>query len=478
VIGIPDVSTLDPALVSDPTSMSVASLVYGGLVRLNATLQVVPDGATRWSISRDGKTYTFAVRRHLRFADGRPVTAQDFVTSLRRAVGGLESSSTASAYLQLIAKGRHGVPRITAPNAHTVRIVVQHPAAHFLAELAFPISFVPDPALAQRYGASWTDHAAGFGPYEVAAWRHSKYLTLIRNPHYYGPRPQVKRITVSFEPDEVTALHDYNSGAVDLVTGLPPGHAFSTHPAGAQQVRLLAMDYLAFNTANFPFRKTDVRRAFAAVWSPAFVRQTMGRSAYPATSILPAGFGLKPVTWKPEGKPLAYLKAAKVARGQNFPAVTLILPRDPALHELALALRRSWQRYLNIDVTVRQLNLSNYIRVLDARTFDLAFVRWGADYPDPQDFLGTQLGPSSDNVTGWSGKHYDALVPLADSYSPLDSRRSALFRRAEALAAARLPYLPLDEPAEWAVVRPGLTGITVTPLGTLYLDPARSRFVR
>jgi oligopeptide transport system substrate-binding protein len=472
VIGVSDVPTLDPALASDPTSLSVASLVYGGLVRLDGSLHVIPDGAARWTISRDGKTYTFHLRRGLRFASGAAVTAQDFVSSLRAAIGASGTSSTVSAYLAAIARGAHGVPRITAPAPRTVQIVLQRPTAHFLAELAFPISFIPDPSLVTQYGPSWTDHAAGFGPYRVAVWRHSTYLRLVRNRYYYGGTPAVKSITLQFEPDEATALQAYGQHTLDVVSGLAPAQTFPGDPSGLRRARLLAMDYLAFNTDQMPFKKADVRRAFAAVWSPAFVQHAMGRAAFAASSILPAGFGLNPVTWKPAKSPARYLAAAGFAHGRHFPQVTVILPRDPALHALALTLQRSWQRYLQVNVTVRQLNLSNYVRVLDARTFDLAFVRWGADYPDPQDFLGTQLGTSSDNVTGWAGKRYDALVPLADSYNPVDPRRSTLFRRAERLAATRVPYLPMDEPAESALVRPGIVGISISPLGALYIDPS------
>src|SRR5947209_15092515 len=167
VTGMSDVPTLDPALVSDPTSISLASLVYGGLVRLDAQLHVVPDGAKRWTISRDGKTYTFILRRNLRFPNGRRVTAADFATALHRAQAPETSSGPASFYLGLIRQSH--VPRqmsgIEAVSPTTLRITLARPAAHFLAQLAFPVSYVPDPTLIGRFGANWTDHAAGFGPF-------------------------------------------------------------------------------------------------------------------------------------------------------------------------------------------------------------------------------------------------------------------------------------------------------------------------
>lgn len=476
VAGLSDLPTLDPALVTDPTSMSVASLVYGGLVRFDARLRVRPDAATRWTISRDGKTYTFYLRRGLRFASGRQVTASDIVTSLDHAIAGDVSSTTAS-YLSLVARGKRGVPRIEATARRTVRITLARPSAHFLAELAFPVTFVPDPALRPLYGAAWTDHAAGFGPYMVSEWRHGTYLRLVRNPRYAGARPAIRRITIRFA-DERSALADYRRGTADLVSGLGPGEPSPGRMKGLRRVRLLAQDYLAFNTARKPFRRNAVRHAFAAIWSPAFVTRTMGAAAYPSRGLLPQAFGLPVPPWKPAMSPARYLAAGGYPSGKRFPAVTLILPRDPALREMGLALRRSWQRFLGVDVAVRELNLSNYVRVLDARAFDLAIVRWGADYPDPQDFLGTQLGRSSNNVTGWSSKQYDSLVPLADSYNPRDARRAALFREAAAVATDKTPILPLDEPAQVVLVHPGLRGVALTSLGTVAVDPAALRFIR
>src|SRR5579875_1712950 len=102
IAGVTDVPTLDPALVSDPTSISVASLVYGGLVGLDSRLQVVPDGASRWQVSPNGRVYTFFIRHHLRFANGRPVTASDFAAALERALGPEGASGTGTFYLNLI----------------------------------------------------------------------------------------------------------------------------------------------------------------------------------------------------------------------------------------------------------------------------------------------------------------------------------------------------------------------------------------
>jgi oligopeptide transport system substrate-binding protein len=483
IVGLSDIPTLDPALASDPTSISVASLLYGGLVRLDRNLHVQPDGARRWTISRDGLVYTFFIRHSLRFADGRPVTARDFAGALERALGPEGSAGTATSYLQLIAQRSAiagGATRTTRGidvlNRRTLRITLSHPAAHFLTELAFPASYVPDPLLAARYGSNWTDHAAGFGPFYVQSWQHGRYLTLARNPYYYGGRPALQQIRLHLYGSERSAMRAYQRGAVDVVSGLPAGQSVTAHVTGMQRTPALAMDYLAFNTTRLPFHRYNARWAFAAAAQPAMIARVMGNAVFPARSFLPSAFHLAVPITRASRIPSIYLARAHYPLGQGFPPTSLIIPRDASLRALAQHLRKAWKQQLGVDVQIRSLNPKNYGTVLDARSFDLALVRWGGDYPDPQDFLGTQLGSSASNVTGWAGHVYDDDIVVADSYHPTDPRRDQLFRQAAGIAERHVPLLPLDEPAVTAVIRPGLSGVHLTGLGTIYGDWAHARF--
>jgi oligopeptide transport system substrate-binding protein len=362
---------------------------------------------------------------------------------------------------------------IAAVNASTLRITLSHPGAHFLAELAFPTAFVPDPAVIARFGPGWTDHAAGFGPYVVGEWRHTRFLRLDRNPYYYAGTPPLKSIVLRFYPD-MSALNAYRNGSLDLVSGLQPGQILPGHPFGTTRVPALALDYLAFNTTRLPFFRLNARRAFASIWSPAMARSAMGAAGFVSRSFLPSALAVSSPIWHPDATSAAYLARARYPRARDFPPISLVMPRDAHLLVLARELRQAWKTRLGITVTLRQLNTSNYGKVLSARAFDLALVEWGGDYPDPQDFLATQLGSSSNNITGWTRPAYDRAVTLADSYNPLDPRRESLFQEASRLATVKVPILPLDEPAQTAVIRPDLVGVALTPLGTIVGDWAHA----
>ena len=86
VDGVNELPGLDPANPQNAQSIQAINLIFGGLVKLDAKLNVVPDGAEKWEVSEDGKTYTFTIREGLKFADGTPVTAGDFAGSINRAL--------------------------------------------------------------------------------------------------------------------------------------------------------------------------------------------------------------------------------------------------------------------------------------------------------------------------------------------------------------------------------------------------------
>jgi oligopeptide transport system substrate-binding protein len=213
----------------------------------------------------------------------------------------------------------------------------------------------------------------------------------------------------------------------------------------------------------------NARRAFAAAIRSHVTSITMGASAFPSTSLVPSALAIPRSLWTRQASASTYLARAGYPHGNKFPPLVLVTPQDPHLHALARALKLSWFRTLHLDVRVQQLNATNYTQILNTHAFDVALVRWGGDYPDPQDFLGTQLGSSPYNVTGWSKPSYNADVQLADSYSPLDPRRTQLLRRAAFVATRSLPIVPLDEPAVTAIIRPDLPGFALTSLGTIVL---------
>ena len=146
-----DPPTLDPALVSDTTSMGIVAEVFSGLVTLNTDLRLEPDLAESWEISSDGTVYTFKISENAKFHNGKQVTATDFKWSLERAANPQTVSPVAETYLNDIVgvmdviEGRASeITGIKVIDDRTLQITIDAPKAYFLAKLTYPTAFVVD----------------------------------------------------------------------------------------------------------------------------------------------------------------------------------------------------------------------------------------------------------------------------------------------------------------------------------------------
>jgi oligopeptide transport system substrate-binding protein len=204
--GIPDISSYDPALITDLYSSIAANDVFTGLVSLNDQGQVQKQLATSWTVSPDHLTYTFNLQSGLKFSNGDPLTASSVAYSLNRALAPATKSTTAPYYLRYIkdasAFNSGKIPTLIGDslivvNPTTLKIVASQPVAFFLDTLTYTCALVVNENVINKYPTTWTDHlntGAGDGPFEVKQWAHNKEIDLIPNPTYYGPKPQLKEL--------------------------------------------------------------------------------------------------------------------------------------------------------------------------------------------------------------------------------------------------------------------------------------------
>jgi len=192
--------TLDPAMAQDSTSAEYIVHLFSGLVRLNGDLVVIPDLAANWTVSDDGRVYTFTLRDDARFADGRALTSADVVYSIERACSPATGSPVAASYLSDIV----GVPEyatgaaasidgLRAPSPRTVELTIDAPKAYFLAKLTYTASFVVDREQIEADSDGWMRQPNGSGPF-VLAEMSQEHIVLERNENYYGTRPALDRV--------------------------------------------------------------------------------------------------------------------------------------------------------------------------------------------------------------------------------------------------------------------------------------------
>ena len=496
--GVSDLTSIDPAKPGDAPTITVINNVFGGLVKLNEKLEVVPDGASSWGVSADGKTYTFTIREGLSFADGTAVTADDFVYSINRALSPATASYGAPFQLSHIVGAKDVVDGkaktasgIKASNPRTLEITLDAPLAYFLAQLTFPYTYVVPKALVES-GANWEEKAYGTGPFTVAEWKHGQSIKLVPNERYWNGKPGIAGILHTFNKDSETAYQLYQTGELDIM-GSQQNPVPSAHIAEVRDLpdfhtaASLATRYVGFNDLKPPFDNVDLRRALAlGVDKKTLAEQVLGGTVVPAERILPTGLmgtdlPITPLAFDAAAAKAALAKAG-FADGKGLPTITLAYGQEGDNEIVAQALQGLWKQSLGITVNLQSYELATFSKNLDTTFYtpteglQLYLSIWGADYPDPQNFISQQLHSNTSNNNGhFSDTEFDKLTDHADQLGgqPDQQERLMLYNQAEQIAIDKVGWLPLYYPKFQVLLRPRVQGIVVTPSGLIIPEWAK-----
>jgi oligopeptide transport system substrate-binding protein len=488
--GINELPALDPPLAGASQSVGVISLVFEGLVRLDGKLNIAPAGAESWEVKDGGKTFIFHIRKDLKFANGDPVTAEDFAYSLNRAFGADFANGNAGYYLSNIV----GAADVTAGKAETIsgvkvidpqtlEIDLQTPSVYFLYQLTFPASFVVSKKAVEANPAAWTDTAFGTGPFMVKEWKHNQSITLIPNPNYWLGKAQLEAIELPFIQDPATALKLYQTNELDIMGtyNFPTDQISSVSSLPEfKQVNQFFVSYIGFNNVKPPFNDVRVRQAFAkAVDKDTLINKVLEGAMVQANTIIPPGmpgYNEKSAAIQAfnaaEAKQL--LADAGFPEGADFPKISLAINnQDPTYAKIAAALQQMWKETLGVDIEINTEELAKFNDDLtatankpdDPAAFSFYISVWGADYPDPQNFVSQQLRTDVGNNNGhYSNAEFDKLVDQAD-VDPDMSKRLQLYQEAETIALTEEGWLPLFYGKGNLLISPAVKGLVVTPQG-------------
>src|SRR5207247_1765359 len=191
-----DPQTLDPARISDIYSFSVSQQIFDGLVQFDHTLMVAPALAEFWKASRDGLTWTFTLRKGVRFHNGREVTAEDVVYSLTRLVDPKTRSGAADLFGTI--KGAHEfregrartVVGLVAQDRYTVQVTLDEAVGPFVAVLAVGHAKIVPKDAVEQLGEAFGTQPVGTGPFRFERWERGKEIVLAANPEYFGGPPR------------------------------------------------------------------------------------------------------------------------------------------------------------------------------------------------------------------------------------------------------------------------------------------------
>ena len=440
------ISSLDPAFAKDLSNIWACNQLFNGLVQLNDKLEVIPCIAESWSISEDGKKYTFILRNDVCFHNdesfkdgkGRRVLASDFQFSFNRVV----SSELASPGLWVFnaVENTDGDYAFEAPNDSIFIIRLNKSFTPFLGILAMQYcSVIPHEAV-EEYGSDFRTNPIGTGPFKFQLWEESKKLVLRKNESYFefedGNRlPHLDAVAISFLIDKQSAFLQFIQGKLDFMSGIDASYKDELLTKEGKlkakyfgKINLESQPYL--NTEylgimldsskriykNSPLRFKEVRQAinfgFDRKKMMTHLRNNIGEPGF--GGIIPKGLPSYSET-SCSGYNYDPDKARRLIESvgytsENPPEITLVTNSE------YLDLCKYIQHQLNdigFEISI-EVNPPAALRELKAQA-KLNFFRasWIADYPDAENYLSmfysANFCPNGPNYTHFSNPTFDQL---------------------------------------------------------------------
>jgi ABC-type transport system substrate-binding protein len=455
-------TTLDPARVEDGPTIEPLMCVFEGLVQWSSENRLTPALAEKWEVSPDGVTYTFHLREGVKFHNGRPLTAGDFVYSLTRSLSRRIGMPSTIGYLTDIVGARDhwdgkaaSVRGIEAPDNRTLRLTIDSPKAYFLAKLTYPTAYAVCREEVEKTGGQVTDASAvGTGPFRLTEYAQGDRMVLEANPGYWAGPPKLARVERLILPD-ANARHDkFEAGELDIADVPMASVEADRQNSGLgpllHDLERASVYYLALNQNGFaPFKDRRVRQAFAhAVNREQIVRVIHQGVPRQAEGIIP--FGVP--GFDPSFRGLAYdparakqlLAEAGYPGGSGFPPVTLSCRASmPDIRNTVQAVQADLESNLGIHVELDEVEWNTFLARRSQGRMPFYFLRWAADYLDPQNFLSYMLHSKSGlNTIGYASPEFDRLCDRADGMQD-EKERMALYRRAERIAVDDAPWIPV-----------------------------------
>jgi peptide/nickel transport system substrate-binding protein/oligopeptide transport system substrate-binding protein len=480
--------TLDPAGITDVYSDAVAQRIYNCLVRHSPDLEVVPDLAESWSVSEDGKVYTFRLRRGVKFHHGREMTSDDVVFSLtrladprcsrkRELVEDIEGVEEYGAALEKVMNGQEGVrvpagpSGLSAPDRYTVEIRLRRRWPIILHILAMsPCSIAPRDEM-ERLGEDFPLQPVGTGPFRVTRFSLNDRIDMARFDDHFAGRPRLSGLVYHIIEDRLVRFESYKSGELD-VTDIPLGRFAEV--VGRKDLHSwtqLNIFYLGIAMIKEPLGESlPLRRALNyAVDRERLCREVLESRAVPARGILPPGLpgydpGLKGYSYDPEAVERE-LAAAGYPGGKGLPPIRLCFDPKNDGKPLAVELQQQFKR-ANIPVELHETDFNTLLDMTRQDPPPLYRLGWIADYPDPDNFLyvlfhSSRAGQS--NRAHYKCAEADGLLEAARAM-PTGPERAAAYSRAEARIVEDAPWVFLYHRAGHLLVSPRVKGVEFTPL--------------
>jgi oligopeptide transport system substrate-binding protein len=485
-----DLNTMDYEIATDGGSFTMQHMCIAGLIQKDGNDQVQPDLAESWDISDDGLTYTFHLRDGLKWSDGTPLTANDFVFGWQRLV----DPDTASEYNYIMsticvenaadiisgAKDKSTL-EVEAPDDQTFVVHLTQPCSFLLGLMNFP-SFLPlNEAFYEKEGDQYAlsvNDLLYCGPYTMTDWQTGNEYTFTKNPDYWdADRVTEENVTFKFIQDTQSAMLAYQQGDIDAVklTG-EQVDAYKDQDGYQNYLQGYAWR-LDFNYNETICQNKDLREAFMyGIDRESICTDVLKDGSVPATGFIPTSF-----TYGPDGEDYrktagdlvgydaakaasAYEKAKEANGGQDI-TVELLFEDSESSKAVAENIQSEMQASCpGLTINLNSKPKKTRLQLMSDHDYQIGLTRWGPDYADPQ----TYMDLFKSDIAGYTGTYSDSAYNDLMNAAEVTDVTDASKRWDDIIAAEKVLILdddatvPVYQNGGAMMINPKVTGITYT----------------
>jgi oligopeptide transport system substrate-binding protein len=483
---------LDPQQVQGTPELHLIEALFEGLLSEDPKdCHPEPGLAKSWEISPDGLTYTFHLRENIKWSDGVPITANDFLLSWKRMI----SPNFASQYAYLVynfvknAKDYYDgkitdfsqvgfkapdertlVVTLSGPTPFLLKIIANHYAWH-----AVPIHTVLKYGALDERSTAWTrpGNMVSDGPFMLKEWLPQKRIVVVRNPNYWDAAT-VKLDEVDFYPTDDIAAEErmFRSGQIDITTEVPHSKIEPykrDHPDELHIDPFLGVYYYRCNVTVPPLNDKRVRKALAiAIDRESLIRDVVlggERPAYAVSYPGTAGYAPRAQITGTLDDARRLLAEAGYPGGRGMPTIQFIYNTNDNHKQIGEAIQEMWRKELGVNIELQNQEWKVYLDNQHTQNYQLQRAGWIADYEDPHVFLEIWETGNGNNDTLWSNAEYDKLLHEALQAKD-ETERYAIYQKMDAILVDEVPVIPIYYYTRVYLMNPKVRGYWPTLLDT------------
>ncbi|GAF36098.1 peptide ABC transporter substrate-binding protein [Lentilactobacillus farraginis] len=491
-----ELTSVDLSKTTALNSFTVLNNVDEGLFRLGKNSKIEPGIAKSYTESKDGKTYTFNLRKNAKWSNGDPVTAQDFVYSWRRTLN--PKTSSQYGYLFSGIKNADKIQNSKAPvsslgikanGKYKLTVTLENRLPFFKLLMGFPVFFPQDAKAVQKYGSRYGTSAnrqVYNGPFTLTKWTGSNLSwTLKKNPYYWDKKHvKLDQVKYSVIKDPTTGLNLYNQKKLDM-NGLSNDQAKQYSKNKNIVTRKQSSSYyIAFNQKKKVFANLKIRQAISmAINRKVMVNKVVGGGAIQNTNFVSKGLAVSPTTGKdftsettipasmsynlPKAKQL--FKQGLAEEGRKSLSFTLMAGDDYATKQLTEYLQSALEKLPGLKVSLNNIPARVVLSRQADQQFQVTVADWFADYSDPVTFLNILTSKNPSNISKWQNTAYDKLIAKSngqDAAKP-QARWNDMIA-AQNLALKDQAIVPLYQSGEKWLINPKVKDVIYNTAGPNY----------